>query len=90
MKRDCDNCKYSEVMFCDEPCRSCNPAENWEPKVLTNANKIRAMTDEELAEMFDEYSKRNDVCPKFGAYSCHGNDCRECWLDWLKQEVTDD
>lgn len=62
-------------------------AEVIDSKPVTNADRIRAMTDEELAEMFDEYSKRNDVCPKFGAYSCHGENCFACWLDWLKSPV---
>lgn len=38
----------------------------------TNADRIRAMTDEELAEWLD-----NNTC-RFPIY--------KCWLDWLKKE----
>ena len=54
----------------------------------TNADRIRAMTDEELAELFVHL-----CCP----YSLGGKvernienkGCKECWLDWLKQEAID-
>ena len=55
----------------------------------TNADRIRSMTDEELATMFDEYGKRNDCCPNYGRIDCRES-CMKCWLDWLKQEVSDD
>jgi hypothetical protein len=44
------------------------------------------MSDEELAEMFVEYGKRNDCCPDFGNYDCRAT-CEECWLSWLKSPV---
>ena len=62
-----------------------------EQKPLTNADRIRAMTDEELA---DNFASR--CCPhKDEFYNCEGinrkefswEDCKSCWLDWLKQEV---
>jgi hypothetical protein len=44
----------------------------------TNADRIRAMTDEELAEFLD------DVRDDWGcSHYPHGT---EDWLDWLKQE----
>ena len=56
---------------------------------MTNADKLRAMTDEELARLFDDVLKYNvvaepdaDIC-----CDCHKTDCTPCWLDWLKQEV---
>lgn len=60
------------------------------PRRITNADRIRAMTDEELANLI------NRIEPKF----CHDGwdymigcdedkDCVMCWLDWLKQEVED-
>lgn len=44
------------------------------PKPMTNADRIRAMTDEELA---DYLRWHNDL------YSRNGMD----WLDWLKEEA---
>ena len=66
----------------------------WKPQteIVTNADCIRAMTDEEIAEMFSHSGK----------YFCHGNgydphsercdygdECEECWLDWLRQEAAE-
>ena len=53
-------------------------------KPQTNADRIRAMTDEELA--IEETAKGG--CP----HDCEtpddlDTDCVRCWLDWLKQEV---
>ncbi len=54
--------------------------------VVTNADKIRQMSDEELAEAF-AMQCRGRVCK--GMPSDGKNDCVDCWLDWLKQEVRD-
>ena len=51
----------------------------------TNADQIRAMTDEELAEMFFVL-KDNFGCPPSDHDICD-YDCKVCLLDWLKQEV---
>ena len=56
---------------------------------MTNADRIRAMSDEELAEFLDrwalgdiDYSKTFcDLCK--GQYDCHD----DCLMDWLKEEV---
>lgn len=47
----------------------------------SNADKIRAMTDEELAEFLAEYRCAHK------APHCREANCEKCWLDWLKQEV---
>ena len=55
---------------------------NCENKVITNADRIRAMSDEEIAK----------VPAKFG-YSCvfpqkecgESDTCEKCLLEWLKQ-----
>lgn len=50
---------------------------------ITHADRIRAMSDEELAEwhkqMMEGYCPRpTSECP---------SDCYQCWLDWLRQEA---
>lgn len=53
---------------------------------MTNGDAIRAMTDEELADYFSELS----CWPNAGREDCRGvANCMDCWLDWLKQEVTE-
>lgn len=49
------------------------------PKPITNADRIRAMTDEELA-------KKMSGLESF-ALTCGGGWPPEKWLDWLKQEA---
>lgn len=56
---------------------------------ITNADHIRAMTDEELAEFL--WSIGNN--PSTGNYYLNGKLLFNCgngngWLDWLKQEAT--
>lgn len=57
-------------------------------KQQTNADRIRTMTDEELAEFIATHIDCFN-CPK-PRNGCSENDetCTAAWLDWLKQEVT--
>lgn len=55
-------------------------------KPITNADRIRAMTDEELADCFSKLS----CWPNAGKEDCRGvANCMDCWLDWLKQEASE-
>ena len=54
----------------------------------THADRIRAKTDEELAEWI--ISIEPTACPyAMWGYNddCNKTDCRQCWLDWLRQEA---
>lgn len=76
--KNCTNCKYRENM-CKWPCDDCVKGDKWEEKLSTYADSIRAMTDEELADfmiLFSDYVPNPD-----------GRRRKDCWLDWLKQEV---
>lgn len=52
---------------------------------MTNADRVRAMTNEELAMFIAAWRS----CPE-GHFLEDPNcfSCKRCWLDWLKQEVT--
>lgn len=50
----------------------------------TNADRIRSMTDEELAIWIAGISEC-PACPK-GGKDCDAWTCDDAWLDWLKQE----
>ena len=52
---------------------------------MTNADRIRAMSDEELAELI----YRRHTCPPGKGYlDCKISDtCDKCWVDWLQQPV---
>ena len=55
--------------------------------VRTNGDRIRAMSDEELAEFMRPW---DSGCPRWkeNPLPCSDWDnCGECWLKWLKEEV---
>ncbi len=51
---------------------------------MTNGDKIRHMSDEELADFIEKNNWRNDSCK-----NCADTDttCTDCWLKWLKSEA---
>lgn len=60
---------------------------NMNEKIKTNADRIRAMTDEELAE---KASVRTFciACPVTGCDANIGlNQCRDTWLAWLLSQA---
>lgn len=51
----------------------------------TNADRIRAMSDEELARTFAQTGN----CPPSSEYGHNCERCGKCWLDYLRQPVKD-
>lgn len=97
----CDKCKYTALGETQYPCSKCihSAKEHYTPK--TNADRIREMTDEELAEFLlkHETSKiesdfcenvcelRNDNCPVAEEDGeCLYSDSGSCVLKWLQAE----
>ena len=58
---------------------------------MTNGDRVRKMTDEEIAERFGfeecKDSKHGYECPAWAEANCGGAKCRDMFLLWLKQEV---
>lgn len=88
MKSICDNCINkacvwrAETDSSDPPVMDC---PHFAKKPMTNADKIRAMTDEELAMFI-----KDTVVTEFRYHGLIGIfESGGYWLDWLKQEVTD-
>ena len=83
------------VGYLDIKCINCNSYFNFDElykrrigevlksKPVTNADRIRAMSDEELAEWLAEHQKIGDA-------ETHRDGYRQLWLDWLKQEAQED
>lgn len=100
MQKGCYNCKHDTPT--GHPCETClsthgkdlqptnwEAAENYEPS--TNADRIRAMTDEELARFLVDISadctSRCECC----AYTRRCTDkCIGGVRDWLRQPVKED
>ena len=79
MDLKCLECKYNETAICNK-CDMCyDQFEPIETPTATNADRIRAMSDEELAEYFANVAY--DFWAMFVA------DPKKVWLDWLKREV---
>lgn len=56
-------------------------------KPQTNADRIRSMTDVELADWLGVYCN-GQTAQEVGKPCVSGiGSCEECWLDWLKQEA---
>lgn len=89
---DCVNpgCAAKETCLNDMPGVKCY---GYEPKPQTNYDLIISKTPEELAENF-----ASRCCPlKDQFYNCgkinkkdfSWEDCKSCWLDWLRREASD-
>lgn len=85
---NCTDCRYQENM-CKWPCDDCVKGDKWEKRPLTNADKIRAMTDEELAEYLI-VDVECGVARRVGRSISNEeiNHVLQATLNWLKQEVT--
>lgn len=104
----CDNCKELEVKniwgkvpfeWCEK--KNDNPDKNIERdcpyfKPKTNADRIRSMSNEELAKfLFNVNSAYAEPCMtgeyghtcKWEDYPTHDKGCKDCFLEWLKSEV---
>ena len=81
----CCECEYTE--------NSDDPPTKYEPKPMTNGDRIRSMSDEEMAEYFPSYAtscpdlKENEMVCKGANFMANDKMCRQCWLGWLKQEA---
>ena len=73
----CKNCKHRGGL--NHVCDECINHEMFEKKVVTNADRIRNMTDEELADFIE--------MKQFFALANNGTDGEEYTLAWLKSEV---
>ena len=82
---DCRKCADLEWCIKNEDCGL------FKPKSQTNADRIRSMTDEELANFLDNYFShwpcKDDAPIDEETEECLIPSCETCWLDWLKQEA---
>ena len=74
--RMCKNCMWVYHMVAHNPtapCEDCKDYDKWQTTKPTNADRIRAMTDEELVFFF------------WGTVDGSGKTVEQ-WREWLKQE----
>lgn len=81
----CKGCKYEHCSPDSKECQGCKQNAVDKYTRMTNADRIRSMSDEELA--------MNMMCPNengLGEIECDKSDncnCYECLLKWLQSEV---
>ena len=97
----CKTCKHCDTVEYYEPCFSCRSTgggipTKWEAKAnckpQTNADRIRAMSDEELAELLGgmcKIAEQCDDCPLDGKCPGGSYDCGS-WDEWLKQPAEEE
>ena len=75
----CDRCRASDCLL-NYGGKACQEARKREcpDVVFTRADKIRNMTDEELAENLT-------FCPADESGRCRRPTCAECRLEWLQE-----
>ena len=79
----CETCRHRRycngaiVEMQDTVCTGCSHYRKALP--VSNADRIRAYSDENIAELF------NQIETEGKAYGPRG---KKAWLDWLKQEAT--
>ena len=79
---DCAKCKTKADFCC-----YCDDGSEFEPQ--TNADRIRAMSDEELAEWFEKQTMICDMCIYLNedCAPISNEKCRGGILSWLKSEA---
>lgn len=65
-------------------CEAREREKNVERRKMTNGDRIRSMTDEELIKMLEYHRSDCESCSYPRLYS---SDCEDCFAEWLRQEV---
>lgn len=93
------NIKFDQKMFVEAANRVLDEFEyngktirEWADSLThpkTNADRIRAMSDEDLAKYFANAASHECIPKLFGNCPNVGEcvTCDECWLDWVKREA---
>lgn len=91
MANSCKDCKHDKGK-CVGVSRAGSHRCCFEQKEMTNADRIRAMSDEELAKWLLDMMSHKVACFGEGAFPytpCRNeeHDCVKCGIEWLKQPV---
>lgn len=95
----CFGCERTDIKCCPTCARNpytCNvwhrcdkDCEGYEPRVKTQGDKIRAMSDEELAGLFAKFTTICEMCIHLNENCTTMADdrCKQGIFEWLKSEV---
>ena len=82
----CKGCKYERYTENSEQCKGCKQNAVDKYTRMTNADRIRAMSDEELAELLN-IIEHEGIQSQFDFHCVHclsKLDCKICWKSWLE------
>ena len=87
MSEDCPHCVFEKT---EANCRGCFEGSHYKPKPVTNYGRLVSKSPEEMVEWIESIEPA--ACPWRDDYgdNCRFTHCRDCWLDWLRQEATND
>lgn len=86
-KRCEDVCKHAPPQKGKWPCCDCDMRYHDRAERKTNADRIRAMTDEQLAKFLEKVGGCGPSFDKEYCYNVNGcPDGSNCWLAWLQKE----
>lgn len=87
--KSCENCRYRKIDEKSLPCSACidlgQDLSGWVG--MKNADRIRGMTDEELATWLNCMQSNAYHCGEFGRLNAAYPFDNKAWLDWLKKEA---
>lgn len=100
-KSGCHGCRYGDWdadgctckldgLLVPDPRIGCKYRKADEDKPMTNGDRIRAMTDEELAEWFAPHMMCNECERRLKSYGCDKGECAKYALIYMKREVSED
>lgn len=78
---DCNLCKYDKVKEDYEHCPKCESGSEFVR--ITNADRIRSMTDEELAELLEDVRTHGFTSLCCNDSLCDSDGCDCCVAEWL-------
>ena len=89
----CNNCANLKQGWCEKVIDSPDPGITRDCdhyRVMTNSDRIRNATDEELAELLNDTITHWQCPPRkeFSSKLCgRSPTCNSCWLKWLQEEA---
>lgn len=84
---NCSDCKNNGTQICSVCCSYQGYPDRWEAKPKTNADRIRAMSDEELADWLCHIVSNETVNCSHCIAEEHCKAGRNGFKEWLKQEA---
>lgn len=86
----CKLCKYENCSLKSKECMGCKQNAVDKYKRMTQADRIRSMSDEELAELLDSVDN-GGIRALYIDYPCYEctqkTECEDCFKEWLQSEV---